>query len=140
MKRLVLRHSKSIANVFVGSNKNIAKFCSTCQKGVPKYDKDASDKNVHSIYIKCKTKVKLIYSNIQNEWQRTEFFKEGGKHSEDHNIRPQMEYVIPKKYIYILIIIFLVVTAVNVYPEDLSETNAYLKILKQKQSDANKDK
>jgi hypothetical protein len=90
--------------------------------------------------MKWKTKVKHIYSDIHNEWQRTEFFKEGGKHAENHNIRPQPEYGIPKIYLYLLVLLFVVTIAVNMYPEDRSETNAYLKILKQQSSDANKDK
>ena len=141
MRRLVLRHPKNIVNVFIGSNNNVAKFGATCQNSLPKIDKDTSDRNVHSLYIKWKTKAKHIYSDIQNEWRLTEFFKEGGKHAENHNIRPQQEYVIPKRLLYLIIFIFLLTIAVNMYPEDPLETNVYLKSLKDKQSSsANKDK
>ena len=139
MKRLVLRRPKNIVNVF--SKNNVAKFGATCQNSLPKPDNDTSNRNVHSLYIKWKTKATHIYSDIQNEWRRTEFFKEGGKHSENHNIRPQQEYIIPKRLLYIILLIFLLTIAVNMYPRDPLETNAYLKSLNEKQSSAdNKDK
>ena len=36
-------------------------------------------------------------TGIRTEWLRSEFFKEGGRHAEQHNIRPQQEYTIPRK-------------------------------------------
>ena len=134
MKRLLFR-VENISSTICSSNSNCAiKWYSDRQTPLTKNEKEPDDKTLNNAYIKGKRKVKETLRTIQDEWQRTEFFKEGGKHAENHNIRPQQEYVISKKVLFMILVTSIVTIAFNMYQDDLSNTNAYLKLLKEKKS------
>ena len=81
-----------------------------------------------------KEKVSEKIAIIRTEWQRTEFFKEGGKHAENHNIRPQREFAIPKVYAIGATLGLATAIAICLYSDDVTESNSYFKMLKDKKS------
>ena len=99
-------------------------------------DKDKSQtKDDKSSFDEWKKQAQTMMSKASFEWKRTKFFEEGGTHGFDHNIRPQPHYYVPKSGVAFIVIIWLIlIRAFTLPPEDLSETNAYFKSLKEKET------
>ena len=87
---------------------------------------------IESTFRHWKARIEANIKTVQHEWQRTEFFKDGGAHAIKHNIRYRHEYAIPKKYVVLPIAVFLVLLAINLYPG--KESNIYLKKLKEERN------
>ena len=83
-------------------------------------------------------KLQAMKTMASYEWKRTKFFAEGGQHGIDHGIRAQSFYEIRKRRVVLIIITLIVTSAYLNRPDDLSETNAYFKSIKEKKS-LNKD-
>ena len=66
-------------------------------------------------------KLKAIKIKSSNEWERTTFFSEGAQQ-------------IPKARVVLIIVTLLLTTAYLQVPDDISETNAYFKSIKEKKS------
>jgi len=96
------------------------------------------DKSVNKDHDSISDKLNAIKAKASYEWKRTSFFSEGGQHSINHGIRAQPFYEIPKRRVVLIIITLIITTAYLQRKEDLSETNAYFKSIKEKKS-LNKD-
>ena len=89
------------------------------------------------VLLRWKRQIAKKLSLIRKEWQRTEFFKEGGHHAINHNIRPQQQFAIPKKYVVFVLGALILGWIMNKYPDDVTESNVYFKSLKDNKSENN---
>ena len=126
---------KSLGNNFLSTKTRIEIKCYS--KARPLCAKDGQgEENRDTMFPSgWQNKILARLAGIRTEWQRSEFFKEGGRHSEQHNIRPQQEYAIPRKYVVIILGFFIASFVISRYPIDLTENNAYFKMSKQKSKD-----
>ena len=117
-------------------NNSVIKQYSGFATQYKKNGKAPKGKLLNSIRTYWKRNVEKTFDHIRTEWQRTAFFKEGGKHGEAHNIRPQQEYAISQKQLLLVMFLFILAVGLNKYPKDASDSNAYLKMLKKEQGES----
>ena len=80
------------------------------------------DKSENKDHKSISDSLKGMKTKVSNEWERTAFFSEGAQQ-------------IPKRRVVLIIVTLILTTAYVQVPDDLSETNAYLKSIKEKKSD-----
>ena len=117
----------------LSSNNSVHRISLRCPLLISEEERHETKKN-NSNYNEWIIQVKQIVSKASEEWKRTEFFKEGGEHAIRHDIRPQQEFAIPKKIIYSIVAALIILAVIIEYPDDLSESNAYFKSIKEKKA------
>ena len=133
MIRLSSRSTFAVkASTFL-SNNSVHRISLRCPLLFSEEEKSVKEKGYRN-YNDWITQVNDLISKASAEWKRTEFFKEGGKHAISHNIRPQQEFSIPKKYVCFIVVAFIILVVTLESPDDLSESNAYFKSIKEKKS------
>ena len=80
------------------------------------------DKSENKDHKSISDKLKAMKTKVSHEWENTAFFSEGAQQ-------------IPKRRVVLIIVTLILTTAYLQVPDDLSETNAYLKSIEEKKSD-----